>query len=91
MSARVLYAGLLPKSQSERLISVKVSFHIGFNFLSAILVTIGAASEVQVLRLASPDAVVGAQHDSCRPALTGQGGLSLGRYCSCITGQRSPR
>jgi hypothetical protein len=54
---------------------VKTRFHIGLNFLSAIiLATICAASEVQVLRLASPDAVVGAPPDSCRPALTGQGG-----------------
>jgi len=54
---------------------VKASLHVGFNFLSAIvLVTICAASEVQVVRLASPDAVVGAPPDSCRPALTGECG-----------------
>jgi hypothetical protein len=74
MNARVLCAGLLPKSQSERSISVKASFHIGFNFLSAFLVTIGAASDAQVIRLASPAAAVGAPPDSCRPALTGEGG-----------------
>ena len=75
MNARVLCAVLLPKSPSERLISVKASFHIGFNLLSAItLVTICAASDAQVVRLASPDAAAGAPPDSCRPALTGEGG-----------------
>lgn len=54
---------------------MKASFLIGFNFLSAImLVTSCGASEVQVLRLASSDAVVGAPPDTCRPALTGRGG-----------------
>ena len=54
---------------------MKVSFHIAFNFLIAIiLVTICAASGAQVVRLASPDAAVGAPPDSCRPALTGEGG-----------------
>ena len=49
--------------------------YIGFNLLSAILlVTACVADEVHVVRLASPDAVVGAPPDSCRPALTGQGG-----------------
>ena len=38
------------------------------------LVTMCTASEVQVIRLASADAVVGAPPESCRPALTGQGG-----------------
>ena len=75
MNARVLCAVLLPKSPSERLISVKASFHIGFNLLSArTLVTICAASDAQVVRLASPDAAAGAPPDSCRPALTGEGG-----------------
>ena len=59
----------------ERLVPVKASLHIGFNFLSAIvLVTICAASDAQIVRLASPEAVVGAPPDSCRPALTGEGG-----------------
>jgi hypothetical protein len=54
---------------------VKASFCIGFNILSAIiLVTICAASDAQVVRLASPEAAVGAPPDSCRPALTGEGG-----------------
>jgi hypothetical protein len=33
-----------------------------------------AAGEARVIRLASPEAVAGAPADSCRPALTGQGG-----------------
>ncbi len=33
-----------------------------------------AAAEARVIRLASPEAVAGAPTDSCRPALTGQGG-----------------
>jgi hypothetical protein len=54
---------------------VKAGFHIGFNFLSAtILVTTCGANDAQVVRLASPDAAVGAPPDSCRPALTGEGG-----------------
>lgn len=54
---------------------MKASLHISFNFLSAIvLVTICVAGEVQVIRLASPEAVVGAPPNTCRPALTGQGG-----------------
>jgi len=57
------------------LIPVKASLHLGFNFFSAIaLVTICVASEAQVVRLASPGAVVGAPPDRCHPALTGQGG-----------------
>jgi hypothetical protein len=68
--------GVIAKIASRKgSVAVKTRFHIGLNFLSAIiLATICAASEVQVLRLASPDAVVGAPPDSCRPALTGQGG-----------------
>jgi hypothetical protein len=54
---------------------VKASLHVGFNFLSAmVLVTICAASDTRVVRLASPQAVVGTPPDSCRPALTGEGG-----------------
>jgi hypothetical protein len=61
--------------QLEGLIQVKASLDLGFYFFSAIaLVTICAASEVQVVRLAGPDAVVGAAPDSCHPALTGHGG-----------------
>src|SRR6476620_6503570 len=33
-----------------------------------------AAGEARVIRLAGPEAVAGAPADSCRPALTGQGG-----------------
>jgi len=39
-----------------------------------VLVTICAASDTRVVRLASPQAVVGTPPDSCRPALTGEGG-----------------
>jgi hypothetical protein len=54
---------------------MKANLYIGFNCLGAIvLMTTCVASEVQVIRLASPEAVVGAPPDTCRPALTGQGG-----------------
>lgn len=54
---------------------MKANLHIGFNCLGAIvLMTTCVASEVQVIRLASPEAIVGAPPDTCRPALTGQGG-----------------
>jgi hypothetical protein len=70
-----LSAELLQIASRKGSVAVKTRFHIGSNFLSAIiLATICAASEAQVLSLASPDAVVGAPPDSYRPALTGQGG-----------------
>ena len=54
---------------------MKANLYIGFNCLGAIvLMTTCVASEAQVIRLASPEAVVGAPPDTCRPALTGQGG-----------------
>jgi hypothetical protein len=53
---------------------VKLSFDIGFNFASAVLATVCAASDTQIVRLASPEVAVGAPPDSCRPALTGYGG-----------------
>lgn len=54
---------------------MKASYYIGFNSLCAIiLVTICSARDAQVVRLASPEAAVGAPPDSCRPALTGEGG-----------------
>jgi hypothetical protein len=54
---------------------MKANLYIGFNCLGAIvLMTTCVASEVQVIRLASPEAVVGAPPDTCGPALTGQGG-----------------
>src|SRR5665811_1585706 len=54
---------------------MKANLYIGFNCLGAIvLMTTCVASEVQVIRLASPEAVVGTPPDSCRPALTGKGG-----------------
>src|SRR5258707_9910039 len=57
------------------LISVRTSYNIGLSILGVVaFVTMCAASEVQVIRLASADAVMGAPSESCRPALTGQGG-----------------
>jgi len=54
---------------------VEVGFHIGFSLLSAIiLLTICRAGDARVIRLASPGAAGGARPDSCRPALTGEGG-----------------
>jgi len=54
---------------------VEAGFHIGFNLLSAtFLLTICCAGEARVIRLASPGAAGGARPDSCRPALTGEGG-----------------
>src|SRR6266702_2271918 len=56
-------------------LAVKAGFHIGFNLLGAIiLVTICAAGDAQIVRLASPEAAAGAPPQSCRPALTGEGG-----------------
>ncbi len=54
---------------------MKANFHIGFNVLVAmIIVTNCAAGDAQIIRLAGPEAVVGAPPKSCRPALTGEGG-----------------
>jgi len=54
---------------------VKTGFQIGLNFLSLmIFATVCAAADTQTVRLASPEAAVGTPPDSCRPALTGQGG-----------------
>jgi hypothetical protein len=54
---------------------VKTSFQIGLNFLGVIIfATACAAADTQIVRLASPEAVVGTPPDSCRPALTGEGG-----------------
>jgi hypothetical protein len=54
---------------------VKINTHIGLNFLSAfVLVTSCAATDTQILKLASPEEVIGAPPDSCRPSLTGEGG-----------------
>jgi hypothetical protein len=69
-----------PRSRIQKpaiggLISVKARFRISFSFISAIaFVTMCAAGEMRVLRLANAEAVVGAPPDSCRPSLTGQGG-----------------
>jgi len=57
------------------LIQVKARYRFGFGFLAAIAVgSVCAAGDPQVVRLASPDAAAGAPADTCRPALTGQGG-----------------
>ena len=54
---------------------MKANFHVGFHFLAPIiLATSCCASDARVVRLASPDAAVGAPPESCRPALTGEGG-----------------
>ena len=53
---------------------MKAGFRIGNCLVAIILLTICSASDARVVRLASPDAVVGAPPDSCRPALTGGGG-----------------
>jgi hypothetical protein len=57
------------------MIPVRAISHIGINLLAAvILASPCAAGDARVIRLASPDAAVGAPPDTCRPALTGQGG-----------------
>lgn len=54
---------------------MKTSFHVGLNFLGVIfLVASSTVSQAQVVRLANPEAAVGSPPDSCRPALTGEGG-----------------
>lgn len=54
---------------------MKAIFKIGFDFLAAVVfVTICAASDIQTVRLANSDASAGAPPNSCRPALTGEGG-----------------
>src|SRR5260370_14332792 len=56
-------------------LAMKTAFHIGFNFLSVvILATVCGANDASVVRLASPEAAVGPPPNSCRPALTGEGG-----------------
>jgi hypothetical protein len=57
------------------MIRVRASFQIGIYLLAAMSPTLPcAAEEVRLIRLASPEATVGAPPDACRPALTGQGG-----------------
>src|SRR5437867_2123535 len=75
ISTCIWYRHAIETPTAGGLISVRASFNISLSILSAmVFVTMCAASEVQVLRLASTDAVVGAPPDTCRPALTGQGG-----------------
>ena len=57
------------------MIPVRASFQIGIYLLAAMsLVPPCVAEEPRVIRLASPDASVGAPPDTCQPALTGLGG-----------------
>jgi len=57
------------------MIPVWAILHGGIILLAALTSASGcAAGEARVIRLASPEAVAGAPTDSCRPALTGQGG-----------------
>ncbi len=54
---------------------MKIAFHFGLTFVVAsILAASCAAGDMQVLRLASPDAAPGAPPEICHPALTGEGG-----------------
>jgi hypothetical protein len=54
---------------------MKARHQFALGFLAIIAMgTICAAGDAQIVRLASPDAAVGAPPDKCRPALTGQGG-----------------
>lgn len=53
---------------------MKTSFHIGFNLLSVIVVATACAADTKTVRLANPEAAVGAPPDSCQQALTGEGG-----------------
>jgi hypothetical protein len=55
--------------------AVKAGFHFGFNSLVALMLAAScAASDVRILRLAGPNPTAGAPPESCRPALTGEGG-----------------
>jgi hypothetical protein len=57
------------------MIPVRAILHGGIILLAALTSASGcAAGEARVIRLASPEAVADAPTDSCRPALTGQGG-----------------
>ena len=57
------------------MIPVRATLCGGVTLLAALTaVSACAAGEARVIRLAGPEAAVGAPADSCRPALTGQGG-----------------
>src|SRR6266508_5675756 len=57
------------------MIPVRAILHGGIILVAALTSASGcAAGEARVIRLASPEAVAGAPTDSCRPALTGEGG-----------------
>jgi hypothetical protein len=54
---------------------MRAILHAGVTLLAALtLASVSAAGDARVIRLASPEATVGAPADTCRPALTGQGG-----------------
>jgi hypothetical protein len=54
---------------------MKAAFHFGINVIVALILAANcAAGDVQVLRLAGPNATVGTPPEICRPALTGKGG-----------------
>lgn len=54
---------------------VKARFRIGVSaIISFASIASCAAGDTRVVRLASPDAAIGAPADTCRPALTGEGG-----------------
>ena len=75
ISTCVRYRQAIDTPTIGELISVRTSYNIGLSILGVVaFVTMCAASEVQVIRPASADAVMGAPPESCRPALTGQGG-----------------
>jgi hypothetical protein len=57
------------------MIPLRAILHAGVSLLAtAALASVSAAGDARVIRLASPEATVGAPADTCRPALTGQGG-----------------
>jgi hypothetical protein len=54
---------------------MRAILHAGATLLAFLtLASVSAAGDARVIRLASPEAAVGAPADTCRPALTGQGG-----------------
>ena len=57
------------------MIPVRAPVFIGLNLLAAmVLASACPAGDVRIIRLAGPDAAAGTPPDTCRPALTGQGG-----------------
>src|SRR5882757_11509038 len=55
--------------------AMNADFHVGLSILGTVLLGTNChAGGTQVIRLASPEAVVGGPPESCRPALMGEGG-----------------